>query len=86
MSKIEDVINLDKPEGINTSFKNSKFSKFLKSDLKDFVKENFLQCHFSVILNKAEYISFINNSDKKLLCAICASIEMTRKYLSNQII
>tara|TARA_R110001606_G_scaffold316982_1_gene463762 strand:+ start:355 stop:621 length:267 start_codon:yes stop_codon:yes gene_type:complete len=81
MNKIIQVLNLKNPEGFQGTFKGSKFNKFKKYDLKEFVKKNYLQTRSSVILKKEEQIQQMKKPSKKLLICLCVQIEFTRSIL-----
>ena len=78
MLEVSKIINPKNPEGYNCSFKNSKFSKFNKKQLKEFVRENFLQTSYSEQIPKSEHIKYVNSAEKKLLIICCVQIELTR--------
>jgi hypothetical protein len=83
MCKITKVFDLINPEGVAGYSGDSKFSRFKKSDLHNFVRKNFNQTTYSQSFTKKDSIEFLYKPSKTQLIVCCIQIEITRCFISN---
>jgi len=85
-SLIEKKLNIENPESLHESIEKSKFFKFKKTELRDFVIENYKQTPFSQEMEEFSYVDSVNHWDKNCLVVLCIQIENTRKFLNEMMI